>query len=138
MRIVLDTNVVISAFLSPSGPPAQIVDAWQRREFMVIVSQAVIAEYQRALEYDHIRKRHRMTNEQLDELISGFHERGTLVALDETINIVRDPNDNHLIECAVAESATYNVSGDSHLLEVGEHRGIYIVTPRAFLAVMSL
>ncbi|MCL4531595.1 MAG: putative toxin-antitoxin system toxin component, PIN family, partial [Actinobacteria bacterium] len=57
MRVVLDTNVVVSAFLSPTGTPAQILARWENQEFDLIISEPLLREYQRALNYERVEER---------------------------------------------------------------------------------
>ncbi len=134
MRVVIDTNVVVSRFLSPSGAPAKVFDLWRTGAFDLVVSAAILNEYRNALAYQRVRSRHRMSDEEIAEVISGFQEFGILVETEETVSVVAaDPDDNKVIECASAGMADYIISGDRHLLDVGEYQGIQILPPDAFL-----
>jgi putative PIN family toxin of toxin-antitoxin system len=57
MRVVLDTNIIVSRFLSPQGIPARLIALWEQNTFELLVSVEIIAEYQRAPNYDHVRRR---------------------------------------------------------------------------------
>lgn len=62
-----------------------------------------------------------------------------LVQPEETLHVIeRNPSDNRYLECAVAGDAAYVVSGDDHLLAVGEYRGLRILSPREFLVLLKL
>lgn len=59
VRVVVDTNVLVSRYLTPHGPPAQVFDQWERGAFEVPVSELVLAEYRRALNYEKLRQHQR-------------------------------------------------------------------------------
>lgn len=138
MRVVIDTNVVISRFLSASGPPAQLFARWESREFELLVSEPILAEYARVLRYQHLRPRHKMSDEEIDEVVDEFKSLGVLVEIDEAIEAVKDdPDDNKFLECAIAGKADYIVSGDTHLLGLQQYRNIPILSPTLFLALLD-
>ena len=139
MRVVLDTNVVVSAFLSPNGVPAKLFDLWRLQAFEVVVSEVILTEYSRALLYDHVAARHRLSGEELAEVVDGFRQSGILVAPRDTLNVIdEDPADNRVLECAVAGGAEFIVSGDRrHLLRLQDFQGIQILSPAAFLSVVQ-
>ncbi|MBI2321483.1 MAG: putative toxin-antitoxin system toxin component, PIN family, partial [Chloroflexi bacterium] len=66
---MLDTNVVVSAFLSPAGAPAQVVSAWERQAVELVVSEVLLQEYQRVLLYERVAIRHQMAPEDVAEII---------------------------------------------------------------------
>ncbi|HEX8682634.1 MAG TPA: putative toxin-antitoxin system toxin component, PIN family [Ardenticatenaceae bacterium] len=116
MRVVIDTNVVISRFLSASGPPAQLFAQWESRAFELLVSEPILAEYARVLRYQLLRVRHKMSDEEIDEVIDEFKSLGMLIEIEEVIEAVEDdPDDNKFIECAITGKADYIISGDTHL-----------------------
>jgi uncharacterized protein len=136
MRIVIDTNVVISRYIKPEGKVAQIFQAWEQETFELLVSQEILEEYQRALLYPDVQRRHQLTEEQVREVIDDLRELASIIQPTEKIAVVKDDaDDNKFIECAVAGKAEYIVSGDPDLLAVKEYRGIQILSPTVFLAV---
>lgn len=138
MRIVIDTNVVVSRFLSPKGAPAQIFEKWRLESFELLVSEPVLSEYQKALSYKHVRARHRMTDEEIAETIRDFRKFAILVNPAEKLAVIKeDPDDNKFLEVAEAGGAGYIVSGDEHLLKLREYRSIQILPPTAFLAALG-
>lgn len=137
MRVVIDTNVVVSRFLAPTGTPARIFAQWQRNAFELVVSEGTLAELEQVLGYERIRSRHQMSQEEIHAAINGFRRFAVLVQVAERLEVVReDPEDNKFLECAVAGNAEYIVSGDAHLLHLREYRGIHILSPAAFLALL--
>ena len=138
MRVVLDTNVIISAAISPASPPAQIHLAWNEGRFELLVSPDLLAEYRRALGYERVRERHRKSDDELDALVLDYELAGVVVEPEEELDIVTaDPDDNRVLECAVAGTASHIVSGDRHLLTMGEYEEIPILDPRAFLTLLE-
>jgi putative PIN family toxin of toxin-antitoxin system len=81
MRVVLDTNVIVSALLSPDGIPAQILRYWEQGYFEMLVCQESLDELERVLRYPKIRKRlASTTNDELARLVVPFAEYGIWVS----------------------------------------------------------
>jgi uncharacterized protein len=138
VRVVLDTNVVISAYLFPSSGPARILELWGAGTLELIVSEQLISEYERVLRYDHIRPRLGLNDAALSRSTARFHREGTLVDPGSPPRVVKnDPDDDVIIATAIAGEADYIVSGDRHLLELGEHRGIRIIPPAMLLVLLE-
>lgn len=129
MRAVLDPNVLIAAVISRSGTPALVLRAWQEGRVELVVSNALLAELERALRYPKLEAR--VSAEQR----SGFIEllRTTATQADDPADVAPicdDPGDDYLIALAQAQQALL-VSGDRHLLGLAER--LPIMSPRAFL-----
>lgn len=138
MRVVLDTNIVVSRYVAPQGVVAQVLERWRQQSFELVVSEAVLSEFQRVLAYDRIRARHLMSDEEILALIEDFREFAILVEPSETADAIKDdPDDNKFLECAEAGGAEYIVSGDPHLLALKQYRGIQILSPAAFLGFLD-
>ncbi|MBI4494876.1 MAG: putative toxin-antitoxin system toxin component, PIN family [Chloroflexi bacterium] len=136
--MVIDTNVLVSRYLSPAGSPARVFARWEQHAFTLVVSEPLLAEYQRVLLYERIAARHRMAPTEVAEVIEEFRGFAYVVEPQETVTVISaDPPDNRVLECAIAGAAAYIVSGDGHLLELQEYRGVTILSPAAFLAVLS-
>lgn len=139
MRVILDTNVLVSAFLSLAGPPARILQQWEQGAFDFIVSEALLAEYRRVLAYQHVASHHGLTPHEIDEAVEAIRDFALVVEPQEMLTVITaDLADNRVLECAIAGDADYIVSGDTrHLLPLQEYRGIIILSPTAFLAVLA-
>jgi putative PIN family toxin of toxin-antitoxin system len=137
--VVLDTNVVISALLSSSGTPAQILAAWEDERFEVATSPALLDELERALGYERVRKYFKQPGAKITSLLKRFKSVGILVESQFELDIIpEDPDDNRVLECAVAANAVYIVSGDEHLLGLKKYREIIILPPAGFIALLAL
>jgi len=136
IRVVLDTNVVVSALLF-EGPARTARAAWQdRRRLTLLVSKASLAEYIRVLHYPKFRLTPPEIKDLIEEDVLPFM---TPVKVTRTPRIVRaDPSDNHVLACAVAGRADVLVSGDHHLLVLSPHQGIPIRTLAQFLQQLEL
>ena len=131
MRVVLDTNVVLSGVFF-GGVPGEILAAWSRGQFDVVVSATILAEYGRAgtaLSQDRPRMQ-AVWRPVMDYI--GRH--ADLVDADVTVEPVSaDRDDDVFLACALAGGAAVIVSGDRHLLAVSGWRGISVLSPRRFL-----
>jgi hypothetical protein len=137
--VVLDTNVLISALLSAEGPPAQIIDLWEAGAFDVAVSAPLLDELKRVLRYKRVRKYLEMTSVEVDSLIKQWSSTAVYIDSEMRLDVVEDdPDDNRVLECAVAAEAEYIVSGDDHLLDLGEYRGIEVLPPAGFIVLLNL
>lgn len=142
MRVVIDTNVVVSAFLSNTGAPAQLLAHLEREAFVLLVSEPILHEYEQALNYPKVRTRHRMSRAEIAETITDLCAVALLVdpAADfpDGLRIVAaDPDDDKFFECAAAGNATHIVSGDAKVQAVRDWRGIRVVSPAHFLELLQ-
>ena len=135
LKVVLDTNVFVSSLLVKAGLPAQILDAWRERRYLLIVSPAIIAETRATLDYPRIRRKYAITDEDVEQLVTLLERDALLVSgdADAAGAIPEDPADEMVLACAVDAQADVIVSGDRHLLDLGSYRSIPILTVRQFL-----
>ncbi len=137
MKVVLDTNIVVSAYLVPVGPPVRILALWRAAAFDLVVSEDILLEYERMLSHPRITARHGMLDEEVVDEIAACREFAILVEPQETLHVVKDDPDDKFFECGLAGSATYMVTRDKAMLSVKSYRGIRAVTPEVFLAVLE-
>ena len=139
MRVVADTNVVVSRYVAPRGAVVRILERWQQNAFDLLVSEAILAEYQRVLAYPRLRARHGLSDEEISVVvIEDFREIGLLIEPEVSLSVVEDDlDDDKFLECAVAGGAEYIVTGDPHLLNLKQYQGIQILSPAAFLAFLD-
>jgi putative PIN family toxin of toxin-antitoxin system len=138
LRVVLDTNLLVSRYLSPRGTPALLFDLWECGLIILLVPEAILDEYRRVLRYPHLRDRHHLNDDEIDNLVADIEELSVLVKPEIVVDAVRaDESDNRILECAVAGGADYIVSGDNHLLSLGSYQGVQIVRAADFLVVLG-
>lgn len=89
------------------------------------------------LEYPRIARLHRWPRAKVREFVAELAYLGIVTPGEITLNVVRnDPADNRYLECAVEGAADYLVSGDQDLLDLHEHRGTRVVSPKTFFEVL--
>ena len=129
MRIVLDTNILVSALLTPNGPPGRLLAAVKRGDVALVTSDAQLRELRDVLGRDGLsaRIRHQEAAALLDNLPTIGEVATDLPAVDAS----SDPDDNVILAAAIAGRANLIVSGDKdHMLALGQVAGIPIVTAR--------
>ncbi len=130
-RVVIDTNVVVSGLLF-SGVPGEIVSLWQKRRIQPFASADIINEYIRVLAYPKFK----LAVEDIDYLL---HVEILLyfssVDIDQNVPkiVAEDPADDKFFACAATANAQFIISGDRHLLSLGNYNNISILTPKQFL-----
>ncbi len=131
MRVVLDTNVVMSGLFF-GGLPGRILEAWHRGGFELVVSVAVLTEYRRVgLE---LGARYSARRAVVDEFLAAVEARATIVVaapLREPVS--SDSDDDMLFALALAARARAIVSGDHHVRAHDGWRRIAVHTPRSFV-----
>ncbi len=139
IRVVLDANVYVSAYVRPEGPPGQILQHFVRDgAFEVVLSADIVEEVLQALAYPKVRKSARTTLEP-DLWFEDIVVLAQFVAGEyEVSGVSDDSDDDKYIGAAIEGRAALVVSGDPDLLEVQEHQGVRIVTPRAFLDLLRV
>lgn len=129
LKVVMDTNVFASGVFF-SGPPYQILQAWQSDKFELVVSQEILDEYRRVGEILG-EERPRID---LNPILNFVIEHAKVykpVELKEAI--CEDPDDDKFFACALASGSKVIVSGDKHLLKVSGYQGIEVLKPREFV-----
>ncbi|MDU9048916.1 MAG: putative toxin-antitoxin system toxin component, PIN family [Candidatus Electrothrix sp. Rat3] len=129
MRIVLDTNVFISAIFF-GGPPSEILTSWKHSQIQIIFTKEILEEYQRVGKELSV-KYPSVNIEPILELFTIFGEFVGTEGIKETI--CEDPDDNKFIECAIASGSKLIVSGDKHLLNISGYKRIEVLKPREFV-----
>ena len=130
MKIVLDTNVLVSGIFF-SGQPADILLAWNRGKYRLVLSPEILDEYTRV-------------SAELAEKFSGIdvHRILDLIVVHSEVcspapmpeRVCEDPHDDMFIAAAIDSRTKIIVSGDKHLLKVSGYKGVSVITPRQFLA----
>ena len=135
LKAVLDTNVFVSSVLVKAGLPAQVLDTWRERRYLLVLSPAIIAEIRATLSYPRIRRKYAITDEEVEQLVTLLERDALLVSGNADIAgaIPEDPADETVLACALEGQADVIVSGDRHLLDLGSYQSIPILTVRQFL-----
>lgn len=130
-RLVVDTNIIVSGLITKDTPPAKILDAIQKKKVTLLISDDVISEYLRVLEYPHIRKYKKITDEAIGHLTALFINEAERIEIHEHIQKSPDPDGDKFLSLAVNGQADYVVTGDkADLLSLKEISEIKIITAR--------
>lgn len=136
MRVVLDTNILVSALIAPAGNPATIYNAWEQGKFTLLTCTEHLDELRATLQKPRVAdlikpyKAGRLVN-QIKKLAED---------VDQLPHVKRspDPGDNFLLALAEAGKADYLETGDkSGLLVLGSHKSTRIITARAFAVLFA-
>ena len=132
LRVVFDTNVLVSAMLLPPSVPRQAFDR-ALREGRCLISAATATELDEVIHLPKFDKY--LSEEERIEFLTTLVHGAELVNIVDTVTDCRDPRDNKFLELAVSGRATHIVTGDSDLLVLHPFRGIIVVSPSEFLAL---
>ncbi len=128
LKVILDTNVAVSSLFG--GKPLEVTQLWWRGHFMLCLSPAILEEYLEVFD------RFPQAQTQIDRFLAMLAE-GSHVVYVESPPLIQavesDPDDDKFLDCAVMAKAAVIVSGDRHLLSLGQYEGVAILDPAGFL-----
>ena len=132
LRVVFDTNILFSA-VGWLGNPHQCVQAARQGKCLSLTCESILAELAEKLQL-----KRGLDAGKTAEITGEIRAFSKIIVIPGTLKvIVADPDDDAILECAVIGQAQYLVSGDRHLLAVGNYQGIQIVKAAEFLAVLQ-
>ncbi len=133
MRVVLDTNVIVSGLNFP-GNERLLLDLARRGRFEWYLSPFILDEVAGVLA-----RKFGWTEDRVEEVLERFRQAATAIDPPRCPEVIEGGHaDNRILECAVAASADYLVTGDRrHLLPIGEHRGVQILSPPRFISALG-
>ncbi len=133
---VLDTNVLASALLRRGGIPDTILRNWRRRAFQLVLSEHILTELARTLEQPYFQSR--LPEGQAERDVTLLRQAARVVPLTSQVTgVATHPEDDLVLATALSGQATYLVTGDTQLQRLGTYEGITIVSPRAFLDLLT-
>jgi putative PIN family toxin of toxin-antitoxin system len=134
VRLVIDTNVLVSALLSSTSLPAHLITLWRQGRFDLLTSSDQLDELMRVTRYPRIRER--LSPPLAGRLVNELRDVAVMVTNLPRVTASPDPYDNYLLATALAGSADFLVTGDKRdLLPLALFEGTKILTVRAFLAL---
>ena len=137
-KVVLDTNILISGFISPRSHPAKIIDFWQEEKFILIVSRMILEEVKKVFCYPKISKTYRLDEEKINEYLNGLLTFSEICEPTKRLAVIKtDPADDKFIETAIVGEANFIVTGDHLLLVMREYERIRIITAKEFCEIMK-
>lgn len=139
LAALLDTNVWVSAFLKPNGPPGQVVAAWADDEFSIVTSLPQLSEIAEVLSRPRLVQRFRYPQRDAEAFVRLIAARATVVRTSGELQICRDPDDDQIVEAAIGGKAQYLVTRDDDLkrdldlIKMARRNRVRVVSVRQFL-----
>lgn len=142
IKVLIDTNVWVSAFLNSAGYPAKIVTAWLEDKIEIVISIPLLQEISDVLQRPRIQSKYQYSTEEIEKYLDLIFQRTKKVEPSGNINICRDAKDNMILETALSGQVKYLVTRDDDIKRdlnlvqtMGKH-GIEIITVSRFLEML--
>lgn len=141
--ITVDTNIWVSAFITPQGHPARLLQYWRADLFDVVISLPLLAELADVLARPRLQTKYRYSSDEMAHYLHHISELAIMVELPGVLELSRDPDDNMVLETAVIRQATHLVSRDEdmtrdvNVASYLQQHGITVMTIQRFLALIS-
>ena len=138
LKAVLDTNVLISALLSSDGIPNQLLRQ-AKLTYQLFISREILEEVRDVLLKPKIQRKMSLTEDKILAFLSTIQRVAIVVENPFPLPIIieDDPDDNVILACALKAKVDYLVSGDIHLKRIGSYKGISMVSPSEFFAIIN-
>jgi putative PIN family toxin of toxin-antitoxin system len=142
-KILIDTNVWVSAFLNPSGYPAKIITAWLEDKMQIVISMPLLKEILDVLQRPRIQKKYKYSAEEIKTYLDLIFQRAEKIEPAGNINLCRDTRDNIVLETALSGQAKYlvtrddDIKRDPDLIQAMSKSGIEVITVSRFLEVIT-
>jgi len=133
IRAVIDTSILIRAIIKPRGTVGPILQGLRNADYQLVYSDPLLAELAEVLARPRLPAKYGLTTEDIATVLSLILLRGEPVVPARRIGVCRDPNDNMVLEAALAGQVDAIVSGDEDLLTLSPFEGIPVLSPAAFL-----
>ncbi len=136
MRVVLDTNVVLSGMLRKNSPADLLRQAWEERRFTLVTSEWQLEELRRVSRYPRLQRY--LRPHEVGSLVGQIRRRAIVLEVLPAVEASSDPDDDPILATALAGEAEWLVTGDKgDLLTIGKVRRVRIVTVREFLEILN-
>lgn len=128
IRVVYDTNIVVSGLLNPEGVPALLLNLATEGFVKLVVSEEILKEYEEVL----MRPKFGLSQRLVKRFLQRLRSRGKVVKAKTTLRVLKDPDDNKFLECALSGRAQWLATGNIRHFSFREFQGIKVVSPREF------
>jgi len=143
LRVFIDTNIWISAFINPTGPPAAVLAALDRDDIIVVISQPFLDELADVLTRSRIRRRIQIRGENGERILARVRRKAVTVDPPGVLRICRDEKDDVMLETAIMGLADYivtrddDIKGDLSLIAHLHEHDIEVMSVAQFLSLLS-
>jgi len=141
LRVVIDTNVFVSALISPRGRPAVVLAAYLRGDFTLLLSESQMDELRQTLQRPALQQQYAVKSDEVADLLFTIERTADLTLTGSTAIPVRDPKDAHILAAALTGAADYLVTGDHDLLVLADDPrlgSLRIVTVAEFADLLAV
>ena len=136
IKVVVDTNIVISSAVCVDGNPAKLFEMILLEKIENYTTEEIINEIKEVMARPKITQRLSLLEKGF--IVNNFEKFSKKIKPSVNLNEIKeDPDDNKFLECAVSAAANYIISGDEHLLKLKEFRGIKILKPVDFIKLIT-
>ncbi len=138
LKAVVDTNLLVSSFISPFSYPREIERRWRRGEFVLVTSHEIVEEVNRVLRLPRIQVKYHLAESDIQAFVLTLIHRANCVAGRLILKgVAPDSGDDKVISCAVEGEAALIVTGDKALQRLREYQGIKVINAEAFISVLE-
>lgn len=131
MRIVLDTNVLVSGLINPLGPPGQILTLFLDNQFTLLTDSRIVLEYKRVLSSHHLP----FSQSTAQKLIEFVSQEGESISAAPISQRLVDPDDEAFLEVALSGKADFLITGNLKHFPTNSNWDVKIVSPREFIEI---
>jgi uncharacterized protein len=129
VRVILDTNVLVSALMTRGTPPDQLYQEWRQGRIALVSCEAQLEELRRVLARPFFQERVRRS--EAGSMVNSIRRLALMCSFLPALEVSADPDDDYLLALAQVSGADYLVTGDKgHLLALGSHGSTKIVAAR--------
>ena len=137
IRVVLDTNIIISGWLW-SGSPRLILYSARQKQIQAVISESLLDELRDVLNRPKFTNRLNLIGKTVEEILAEYLSFSDIVEPSQIIPVIdRDPDDDAVLACAIGGNAQYIVTGDDHLLALMQFRSVRIFDAHQFLHLVN-
>ena len=138
LRAMVDTNLLVSGFISPFSYPREIERRWRNGEFVLVTSFGIIEEVNHVLHLPRIQQKYHLTESDIQAFVLTLTHQADCVAGKVVLKgVASDPGDDKVISCAIEAQADFIVTGDKELQQLGVYLGIRIIDAESFIRVLK-
>jgi putative PIN family toxin of toxin-antitoxin system len=135
LRLVIDTNILVSGLMSVNSLPQQVFD-YATSEAILLISDEVQSEIENVISRPKLQKY--ITLERRTKFLAELSQQVERVTINQQIRACRDPKDDKFLELAVCGEANYIITGDADLLDLHPFQNIFIIKAANFLTVVKI
>src|SRR5690242_5581938 len=134
MKVVLDANTFVSAYIIRKGTSGQII--LHRALYTGVATEEILQEVNHSLHYERIRTKYQWSEQRVGTFLATIRKDFLILKAPPSVHIVKDdPDDDKYFACAKQAKAEYIISKDKHLTTIGEWKGVRVIQPRQFLEI---